>query len=200
MFCPSCGKDIPDGSAFCLHCGKSLGSAERPTPSSRRWTARLTLLFVLTFLVGYYLYQAGSRSSDSASSNLARKLVAPFLQPVSEKLTSGAQVVKAGRYLYIDFNVDPARMVDARVVGTFHATGGFGNDIQVVLAEEGEFENWVNGHKARVLHATEKITSGKIDVPITEAGRYRLAFNNGFSLVSDKTVIADIELHYKERR
>lgn len=28
MYCPSCGKEIPDKSAFCLHCGK-------PTTSSK---------------------------------------------------------------------------------------------------------------------------------------------------------------------
>lgn len=26
MYCPSCGKETPDGSAFCLHCGKSVSA------------------------------------------------------------------------------------------------------------------------------------------------------------------------------
>jgi protein associated with RNAse G/E len=29
MYCPSCGKEIPDASAFCLHCGKPLSLPEK---------------------------------------------------------------------------------------------------------------------------------------------------------------------------
>ena len=28
MYCPSCGKEIPDKSAFCLHCGKPTSSTD----------------------------------------------------------------------------------------------------------------------------------------------------------------------------
>ena len=34
MFCPRCRKEIPDGSGFCLFCGKRLGSS--PPPQRRR--------------------------------------------------------------------------------------------------------------------------------------------------------------------
>ena len=30
MFCPSCGYDIPEGSRFCLKCGKGLGAEAQP--------------------------------------------------------------------------------------------------------------------------------------------------------------------------
>jgi hypothetical protein len=87
-------------------------------------------------------------------------------------------------------------MQDARVVGSFRASGGSGNDVQVVLAEESEWENWVNGHEARVLYSTGRITTGKIDVPIAEAGTYYLAFSNAFSTFSEKDVFAEVELRY----
>src|SRR5689334_9364112 len=32
MFCPSCGKQIPDGSKFCLHCGKATSGATSSKP------------------------------------------------------------------------------------------------------------------------------------------------------------------------
>jgi len=34
MYCPECGKSIPDESKFCLHCGKPIGAnqAEHPKP------------------------------------------------------------------------------------------------------------------------------------------------------------------------
>lgn len=36
MYCPSCGKQIPDKSAYCLHCGKPTGLS-LPTPTVTEW-------------------------------------------------------------------------------------------------------------------------------------------------------------------
>lgn len=73
-------------------------------------------------------------------------------------------------------------------------SGGTGNDIQVVLAEESEFQNWINGHQTHALYSTPKVTAGRINVAIREPGTYYLAFTNSFSVFSSKTVTADIEL------
>ena len=87
------------------------------------------------------------------------------------------------------------------VAQSFHAGGSIGNDIQVVLAEKGESENRMNGHQdqAHVLYSSGKTTNGRLDVPITQPGTYCLAFSNAFSLVSAKTINADIELEYSTR-
>ncbi len=85
-------------------------------------------------------------------------------------------------------------MVNARVIGSFHASGGFGNDIETVLAEWDQCENWLNGHQAHVLYASGKVTNGVLDVPIQQAGTYCLAFSNKMALVSSKTVSGDIAL------
>lgn len=197
MFCPACGKEIPDSAAFCLHCGKSTGINRKV--SSRRLRL-VILLSVLAVVIAYWLLQYNLGSSDSSTPSLAQKVVAPFLAPVNQPLVSGQQTIEAGHYYRVRFSVDPATMLEARVVGRFHASGGTGNDIQVVLAEESEFENWINGHQARLLYATDQTTAGKIDVRITEAGTYCLALSNTFSLLSDKNVVADIELRYKARQ
>ena len=78
----------------------------------------------------------------------------------------------------------------------FPYLGRSGNDIQSVLAEESEWENWINGHNARLLYSTQKTTNGKLDVPIAEEGTYYLGFNNAFSIMSDEYVFAEIELPY----
>ena len=118
---------------------------------------------------------------------------------MSKKLLSGEYVVKAGEYRHVTFTFNPEKMENARVIGRFHASGGSGNDIEAVLADESEFENWVNADEARVLYSTGKITNGKIDVPITQPGTYYLVFSNVFSLLADKEVSADIELRYLVR-
>lgn len=30
MFCPNCGTQVPDGSAFCQNCGANLAAAQQP--------------------------------------------------------------------------------------------------------------------------------------------------------------------------
>jgi len=57
----------------------------------------------------------------------------------------------------------------------------------------------MNGHQAHVLYSSGKTTNGRLDVPITQPGTYCLAFSNAFSLVSAKTINADIELEYLTR-
>ena len=36
MFCPNCGKQLPDGSRFCGFCGKSVNAAAQPDPSGAK--------------------------------------------------------------------------------------------------------------------------------------------------------------------
>jgi len=43
------------------------------------------------------------------------------------------------------------------------------------------------------------VTTGRIDVSIPKSGTYIIAFNNKFSLLTRKSVTADIELQYLVR-
>lgn len=194
MFCPACAKEIPETSTYCLHCGKPVqGATPAPkTGASMGWIVAAALIVVL---LGVLWSGYNKRSEPSQPASLVRP-AAPVLRPVSEKMFSGQLIVRAGNYVYRKFTVSPT-MRDVRVVGSFHASGGSGHDIQAVLAEESEFENWINGHQAQVLYSTGQITNGKIDVYITQPGTYFLAFNNKFSLVTDKDVFAEVELSYK---
>ena len=132
-----------------------------------------------------------SRSHPNAAGNPTSAL-----RPYSQKLFANELTVKPAQYYYQTFTVGNNTLVSPHVVGSFHATGGIGNDIQVVVAEKGEFENWVNGHQARLLYSSGKTTNGRIDVPITEPGTYCLGFSNAFSLLSAKMISSDIELQY----
>lgn len=125
--------------------------------------------------------------------------VLPEARVFSEKLASGQIKVQAGGDVRYRINIDTTHMLRPVVVGSFRASGGSGNDIAAVLAAESEFENWINGHQARALFATDKVTMGQLNVLITQSGTYILAFNNRFSLSTPKTVSADIELRYSAR-
>lgn len=37
MYCPSCGKETPDHSTFCLHCGKPTDISSKPVQVTTEW-------------------------------------------------------------------------------------------------------------------------------------------------------------------
>jgi predicted nucleic acid-binding Zn ribbon protein len=181
MHCPSCGKEIPDGSTFCLHCGKPTQAA--PEKKKRHWAN-----------LGWFLF--GALSMGFAVILLLRVVQSSSpAVPAKEQLISGQTIVKPGAYFYEKFVVDADRVKYAHVIGSFNASGGTGNDIEVLLLEESSFENWKNGHSAPALYNSGHITTGKIDVPLSQTGTYYIIFNNIFSQ-SEKQVFSDISLTY----
>ncbi len=202
MFCPSCSKEIPEGSTFCLHCGKSVQApqGERRELSKAGWLLIGVVIALVIFFGARAILDTGKEPPSQPPAAQITQPPPPVLIPITEKLASGQLVVRAGKYISTKFNVDTNKMQDVRVVGSFRASGGSGNDIQIVLAEESEFENWINGHQAQALYSTGKTTTGKIDVQITQPGTYILAFSNTFSTMTDKDVFAEVELRYKTLR
>ncbi len=71
---------------------------------------------------------------------------ASVLRPFSQKLVVGEFTPKPTQYYYQTFTVANT-VVSPHVVGSFHATGGIGNDIQVVLAEKGNSRTGPTGIK-----------------------------------------------------
>jgi hypothetical protein len=141
-----------------------------------------------------------AKSGVSGPSDLEKELAAPAFYPISEKLFTGQLAIGAGRHIERKFVIDPAKMIDPRVSGTFHAAGGSSNDIQVVLVDENEFANWVNGHEAHPLYSTRETTNGTVYVHFTKAGTFYLIFSNASPAHADETVSAEVELDYDALR
>jgi hypothetical protein len=186
MFCPSCGKEIPDNSVYCMVCGKSPSAALKPTPVERKGpeakdhtTRNIWLGLGAVALVILALVNTVNRPSSGAGSSA----------PVREALTPESFPVPAGQIQYYTFTLTGT----GRVVGKFEATGGSGNDIAVVITDTDNFENWKNGHQARVNYQSGKITVGNINTNLGP-GTYYLAFSNAFSALTAKTVTSNIVL------
>jgi hypothetical protein len=107
----------------------------------------------------------------------------------------GSVAVSPSQVRYWKFDTSPT-MTNAHLKGEFHASGGSGNDIEAIVAEWDECENWINGHQAHVLYASGKVTNGALDVPLSQAGTYCLAFSNKMGLISGKTVSGSVALQY----
>ena len=186
MFCPTCGKNILDGSTFCSHCGKLTGSvmipAIAPAPAGSKKSSLFgistgfkIILLILAALIVYAFYVVHTT-------------------PQTQNIYVGKIVVAAGQQKFWTVTVSPS-MVDAQLVGSFHASGGTGNDIQVAIMSESEFENWKNSHQAGTYYSTGRTTSGEFNVRVAP-GRYVIAFNNTFSLLSEKSVTVQMEIRY----
>jgi len=214
MFCFACGKQLPDDAAFCLGCGTAMPSGttdkrQRPAPGpgkeakaqkpSRGWIVGLVVLVVAVVLVVLLVAVAAGVIPTKSKEDALGYAPSITLTPASDRIVSGAFTVPATRHLDFRFDVDPAAMRDAHVIGHFLCTGGRGNDIMVVLAEEKEFGKWIDGQVAQVYYTTGgKVTTGSLDVQIRRPGTYYLSFSNTFSALSAKTVSAEINLKYSK--
>lgn len=117
-------------------------------------------------------------------------LLTPSTQLIKSTIVSDPVVVEPRNFVSYKFQVPAA---GGTVVGRFHAQGGSGNDIEVVIMDEDGVENFRNGHKVATYYNSGKLTVGKLNVKL-DAGTYYLIFNNMFALISNKVVTANIEL------
>src|SRR5262245_17824180 len=74
-------------------------------------------------------------------------------------ILDGSVAVQAAGYVSYPIKVDASVMLNPRVMGHVQATGGTGNDIEVVVLSETQFINWKNGHKGGSLYTSGQITT-----------------------------------------
>jgi len=92
----------------------------------------------------------------------------------------------------------PAGASNVTMNGHF-ASGGSDNEIQVVVVNEDEFLNWLNGHPPKTFYNSGKATQDSINLSLSpEAATYHVVFNNRFSLIP-KTLHASVELNFYTR-
>jgi hypothetical protein len=91
----------------------------------------------------------------------------------------------------------PAGAFDVSMKGHFAATGGMGNDIEVVVVSEDEFVNWQNGHPSKAFYNSGRVTQDSINLNLpADAATYHVVFNNKFSLFSPKAIQANVDVNY----
>jgi hypothetical protein len=174
-----------------LRSNKTAGQASSSEQGTQRPSLRSRILVTLLLAValGIVIYSVANSDAVRRDAGSSPSLLRPF----SNSLLSGSVSLSPQQSRWWKFEIG-ASAVNARVAGDFQARGGFGNDIEAIVAEWGECENWINGHQAHVLYSSGKVTNGLLDVPIHQAGTYCLAFSNRMGLISGKTVSGKISL------
>lgn len=150
------------------------------------------ILVIIGVIVAAILFARNSIQRAAAGEPYAPSVIAT---KHTEKIGTGQFVVAAGKVFYFRIPISDVR--DIRIAGHFLALGGQGNDIDVVLADETNFGMWMDGQQAKVYYQSGRATSGDIDVKLPALNAtYYLAFNNRFSVLSPKTINADLTLYY----
>ena len=179
-------------------------SDETPAPVKRSnrlvWILGIGLAVAIIALLVGYSSNRPKTSDDGAAVAKSATSAAPVPKtryvPVNQKVATGQIIVKAGGSVQYRITITP-EMVEPTVTGSFNASGGSGNDITAVIADETNYTNWINGHQSRVFWGTEgKQTTGRFEVTL-RPGMYYLAFSNKFSAVTDKQVFLEVDLSYK---
>jgi hypothetical protein len=111
-----------------------------------------------------------------------------------EPIVNGSFIVEPRSFKPFKVTVAPGS-VNPRVEGTFTASGA-NNDIEVMLLEASQFQNWEQRNKFTSAYQSGRVTADKLAVPLPpQEGTYYVVFSNRFSLISNKAVVADIVLH-----
>ncbi len=116
----------------------------------------------------------------------------------SKELFNVMMKVESGKLVEKTFTVGPTE-APSRIVGWFMASGGTLNDIKVLVLNDIDFINWKNLHPVEGVYKTDKITTGKLDVPNVSTGNYHLVFDNRFSQFSQKYVLAKVYLLWSDK-
>jgi hypothetical protein len=214
MFCRFCGTTLSADSTFCQSCGKPLTSsatsagapgaataaapAPLPAPVLKEKSDGVKKAILLGILLTLGLVWWFVSQQSTANNRFGPQQTRPFIpstQPRVLPLIDTAFTLNAAQGHYWNFSV-PSNATDIRVEGTFNASGGTGNDVEVYLLNDDEFVNWQNHHAVSALYNSGRVTQGTLNAPLPSGGPYHLIFNNKFSLFSPKAVKASIRLHY----
>ena len=155
-------------------------------------------LIIAGLLFAFRLFEARATTTSTASiqheepANTTPKF---RIVPITQKIASGNVTVQARGYTQYPISILP-EMGNTNVSGTFNASGGNGNDIIGVIADESNFTNWINGHQTQVYWSTKgRETTGNFSVTL-RPGTYYLAFSNKFSTFTAKQLSLDVQMTY----
>lgn len=197
MFCPACGKEIPNESKACNFCGKSLQPKRRTSWVGIMGFGVLALI-VIGLITGKIQTDATrNRSVAGEPAATSRATQTLYIVPHQDTIIGERLTVKAGEFASRNFTITE-QMEDARLDGRFEASGGSGDNVQVCVATTDEFRNWINGNEAKVFY-TRKATVDSFNVGPLPAGNYTIAFSNKHALLFSREVTANATLHYTTR-
>ncbi|SYZ71966.1 exported hypothetical protein [Candidatus Zixiibacteriota bacterium] len=118
---------------------------------------------------------------------------------LSQVVVNDSAIIPAGNSWHFLLDLSSPAVKNAILKGQFRASGGAHNDIKFHIFDEVNYVNWINGNKAEDLLGTDKVTLYEVDFRFPKPGKYYMVFDNRYSILTDKFVVANIYLNYTER-
>jgi hypothetical protein len=109
-------------------------------------------------------------------------------------ILNGSTVVQANNSTSWTVTADMSLMDAPTIVGHLIASGGTGNDIQVLVLTKSDYVNWKNGHTVRPLYNSGQVTAADVRVRLSESGTYCVILSNLFSAFTPKTVEGTLKM------
>jgi hypothetical protein len=115
----------------------------------------------------------------------------------SRVIMNGSRLVQALDYLGWDLKPDFDVMGDPTVEGHISASGGTGNDIQVLIFTDSQFLNWKNGHEVTPIYNSGQVTAADVHALLPDPGTYHVILSNKFSALTPKTVEGSLRMTWQ---
>lgn len=115
----------------------------------------------------------------------------------TKTIYSGTFIIRPGMDYYIQFEILDQEMLSFH----FNAQGGIGDDIEVLVIDEYQYNYWRSLYTQLGLrqiparYYSGKITISHISMHLPR-GRYRLIYSNRFSIIASKRVTTKIDIIY----
>jgi len=161
-----------------------------PPPAKSNTTLIIAIVVIVVVVVAVIVGIAAVSFLNFATSSTSNLRL-----PHSANIVNGLITVQAGSYNYYPFTL-AAGSTSISVTGSFTASGGGGNDIEVFVMDQTNFINWQNGHQASAYYNSGQLTTGTISTSLPSVGTYDLVYSNTFSTVSSKNVQTTVNLYY----
>lgn len=148
----------------------------------RRWLAGIAVAALVSLTV-------------SCTSQEVQALSNAMAAATAHNVVNGTITVSPGTHQDYPVTVTTG-MSDAKLDGSFTASGGSGNDIIVMVMDATNYANWENNHTYSCCYNSGQITTGQISAYIGTPGTYYVIYSNMFSVFSTKQVTTRVDLHY----
>jgi hypothetical protein len=113
----------------------------------------------------------------------------------SYTIVNGSFAVPAGNYYYYEVNI-PQGETSLSITGSFIASGGTANDIEVLVMDQAHYGTWISGNQVSTYFDSGRVSNGNIVAALPGSGNYYLIYSNIFSTTYDRTVQTNVVLHY----
>ncbi len=215
LACSQCGSSLPEGSQFCLKCGKpiSVGSKQAGAadsspevqilppvvPSQPRKRHVFRWLFLALFLLGI----TWVATSDNFVAQGIQELMG---WKHDQSILDAPFTVGPHTFRYYKFSL-PEGSMNVSIVGEFTSAmdkrGGkkddsADNNIEVFVLSEPAFTVWEKGYATSSVYESGRVAQGALQSVLPPgAGIYYLVFSNKFAPKTAKSVHATMLLRYK---